>query len=112
MGSGPIRSVHGCLAHEMGQVGVALAIKADDVIRARDLPAPPSSKPTTPPWTTPQTHGLRADGPQLVPRHWTRRRHHAARRFYERYADHAVAVARLHGVALASQGGPSGLVGL
>jgi hypothetical protein len=75
MGSGPIRSVHGCLAHEMGQVGVALAIKA-------------------------------------VSRHWTRRRHHAARRFYERYADHAVAVARLHGVALASQGGPSGLVGL
>jgi hypothetical protein len=36
----------------MGQVGVALAIKAGDVIRARDLPAPPSSKLTTPQWTT------------------------------------------------------------
>ena len=27
---------------------------------------------------------------KAVSRHWTRRRHHAARRFYERYADHAV----------------------
>jgi len=37
---------------EMGRVGVALALKTGEVIRSRDLAAPPSSRPTTTRWTT------------------------------------------------------------
>ncbi|NMH98631.1 phosphate signaling complex protein PhoU [Pseudonocardia acidicola] len=80
---------------EMGRVGVALALKAADVIRSRDLSAAAELEADDDAMDDLHRHMFTV----LMDRNWT---HGVAAavdvtllaRFYERYADHAVAVAR------------------
>lgn len=79
---------------EMGRVGVALARKAGHVIRSRDLAAATQIERDDDAMDDLHRHVHRADEPPVAPRGWSRRRYHTAARYYERYADHAVALAR------------------
>ncbi|WP_214367389.1 phosphate signaling complex protein PhoU [Pseudonocardia sp. H11422] len=80
---------------EMGRVGVALALKAGEVIRTRDLAAAAELETDDDAMDDLHRHMFTV----LMDRNWT---HGVAAavdvtllaRFYERYADHAVAVAR------------------
>lgn len=80
---------------EMGRVGVALALKAGDVIRTRDLDAAAQLEADDDAMDDLHRHMFTV----LVDRAWSHGVGTAVditllARFYERYADHAVAVAR------------------
>jgi phosphate transport system protein len=80
---------------EMGRVGVALALKAGDVIRSRDLATAAELESDDDAMDDLHRHIFTV----LMDRHWSHGVGPAVditllARFYERYADHAVAVAR------------------
>jgi phosphate transport system protein len=80
---------------EMGRVGVALAIKAGEVIRSRDIEAAAALEAEDDAMDDLHKHMFTV----LMDRNWTHGVEAAVdvtllARFYERYADHAVAVAR------------------
>jgi phosphate transport system protein len=80
---------------EMGRVGVALAHKAGEVIRTRDVDAAAELEADDDAMDDLHRHMFTV----LMDRHWTHGVEAAVdvtllARFYERYADHAVAVAR------------------
>jgi phosphate transport system protein len=80
---------------EMGRVGVALATKAGEVIRSRDIEAAAALEAEDDAMDDLHKHMFTV----LMDRNWTHGVEAAVdvtllARFYERYADHAVAVAR------------------
>jgi phosphate transport system protein len=80
---------------EMGRVGVALATKAGEVIRSRDIEAAAALEADDDAMDDLHKHMFNV----LMDRNWSHGVEAAVdvtllARFYERYADHAVAVAR------------------